>query len=102
MTILRVFLLAATVVIFAITIYAVATKGINWPAVFFGDLPQFDWRSQFNTDFLIHLILLGDVDLLAGGVYAKRLHIRFFKHFFGWYVWISVSARSNISGKGRP
>ncbi len=34
------------------------TKGINWLAVLFGDLLPLDWRSQFNTDFLNHLLLL--------------------------------------------
>jgi hypothetical protein len=34
------------------------THGVNWPAVFFGDLLDLDWRSQFNIDFLIHLVLL--------------------------------------------
>jgi hypothetical protein len=58
MAVLRLFLLLATVAIFLITISAVSTIGINWPEVFFGDLLNADWRSQFNTDFLIHLFLL--------------------------------------------
>jgi hypothetical protein len=58
MVVLRLFLLLATVVIFSITIYAVSTIGINWPEVFIGDLLNAGWRSQFNTDLLIHLCLL--------------------------------------------
>jgi hypothetical protein len=58
MTVLRIFLLISTVIIFAVSIYASMTKGFNWPVVFFGDLLYLDWRSQFNTDFLIHLLLL--------------------------------------------
>jgi hypothetical protein len=58
MTVLRIFLLISTVIIFAVSIYAAMTKGINWPVVFFGDLLHLDWRSQFNIDFLIHLFLL--------------------------------------------
>lgn len=57
MTSLRTFLLAATLLIFALSIYAAVTIGINWPAIYFGDLLNLDWRSQFNTDLLICLCL---------------------------------------------
>ena len=55
---LRSFLLIAWVLIVGVTLYAVIREGLNWPAVFFGDLVGHPWRSQFNTDFLIHLFLL--------------------------------------------
>jgi hypothetical protein len=55
---LRLFLVISTVTIFAVSIYAALTKGVNWPAIYFGDLLHLDWRSQFNIDFLIHLFLL--------------------------------------------
>ncbi|MDD3765342.1 MAG: hypothetical protein PHP86_18765 [Nevskiales bacterium] len=58
MSMLRAFLLLATVAIFGVTFIAVEAQGYNWPAVYFGDLIAADWRSQFNTDFLIHLFLL--------------------------------------------
>ena len=51
-------LLVFTLLIFAISIYAVILQGFNWPAVFFGDLLQLDWRAQFNADLLMHLLLL--------------------------------------------
>jgi len=57
MTLLRAFLFAATLAIFAVSIYVLTVVGINWPAVYFGDLLKLDWRSQFNTDLLIHLCL---------------------------------------------
>lgn len=56
---LRIFLFLSTVVIFSVSINAAFTNGVNWPAVYFGDLLSLGWRSQFNTDFLIHLLLLG-------------------------------------------
>ena len=55
---LRLFLMVSTVLIYAMTMMAVNAKGFNWPIVYFGDLLNFDWRSQFNADFLIHLLLL--------------------------------------------
>jgi hypothetical protein len=59
MTKLWVVLAIFTVAIFAVSILAVLDGGVNWPAVFVSDLLAFNWRSQFNTDLLLHLILLG-------------------------------------------
>lgn len=58
MTTLRYFLLVSTVVIYWITFIAVTTQGINWPAVALADIIALNWRSQFNIDFIIHLLLL--------------------------------------------
>jgi hypothetical protein len=57
MTSLRAFLIAATLLIFTVSIYVIVTMGINWPAVYFSDLLKLDWRSQFNTDLLISFCL---------------------------------------------
>lgn len=56
---LYVLLVVFTVVIFAVSIAAAAGHGYNWPATFFPDLLALDWRAQFNTDLLLHLVLLG-------------------------------------------
>lgn len=48
-----------TLVIFGITLGAVVHSGSNWPSVFFSDLVAVNWRSQFNTDLVIHLSLMG-------------------------------------------
>lgn len=52
-------LLAFTVLIFGVTFMAAAGHGIVWPATYFPDLVALDWRSQFNADLLMHLVLLG-------------------------------------------
>jgi len=57
MTLLRTFLSISTLLIYAVSIYVIVTMGINFPAVYFGDLLKLDWRSQFNTDLLIALCL---------------------------------------------
>lgn len=57
------FLIISTVLIYLVTAIAIANKGWWWPLVYFGDMLALDWRSQFNTDFLIHLFLRGAVDL---------------------------------------
>jgi len=71
MNLLRTFLVISTVVIFAVSIHVVSTAGVNWPAVYFGDLIQLDWRSQFNTDFLLHLGLLATWIAWREGFSAK-------------------------------
>jgi hypothetical protein len=58
MTSLRAFLLAATLLIFTLTLYVIATVGANYPAVYFSDLVKLDWRSQFSTDLLIFISLM--------------------------------------------
>ncbi|MEL6111151.1 MAG: hypothetical protein AAFU85_34520 [Planctomycetota bacterium] len=57
MTTLRLFLLAAAILIYAMTAIASVRHGVNWPAVAIQDLMALDWRSQFDTDFLTYLFL---------------------------------------------
>lgn len=57
MTALRSFLLVSTVMIYLMTIAASANHGVNWPAVAVSDLLALNWRSQFDTDFIIYLLL---------------------------------------------
>ncbi|MEM9292418.1 MAG: hypothetical protein AAGD01_12110 [Acidobacteriota bacterium] len=80
---LRVFLAFSTVVIYAITVHAVVIAGINWPAVFFPDLLPLDWRSQFNADFLIHLLLLATWIWWREGSNAKGFLFGFLSIFLG-------------------
>ena len=54
---IKLFLIVATLAIYMATVFVLYNNGLNWPAVFFGDILSIDWRSQFNIDFLIHLIL---------------------------------------------
>lgn len=84
MTLFRTFLAAATFTIFAISIYVITTWGINWPAVYFGDLMNLDWRSQFNTDLLIALSLLAIWITWREGFTAKGYLFGVLTFFFGF------------------
>ncbi len=57
MVVLRGFLVASTILIYLMTLAASASHGIDWPAVALADLAAMNWRSQFNTDFIIYLVL---------------------------------------------
>ncbi|MFN3198684.1 MAG: hypothetical protein ACE366_09770 [Bradymonadia bacterium] len=53
----RMFLLAATVLIYVFTVAAINSQGFNWPAVALADLQAMNWRSQFDFDFIVYLLM---------------------------------------------
>lgn len=57
MTSLRLFLILSWALITGLTIYIIMQHGINWPVVLLNDLFSLTWRTQFNTDFILHLVL---------------------------------------------
>ena len=83
-----------------ITLYAVVRLGFNWPAVYFGDLLSHPWRSQFNTDFLIHLFLLcgwvywREASKVKGAVYG------FLSIFLGGMFGFAYLAVATYKAKG--
>ncbi len=102
MKFLRFFLGISTLIIYLVTIYAVATKGINWPAVYFGDILHLDWRSQFNTDFLIHLFLLATWISWREGFTIKGLIFGFFSIFMGGMFSFPYLLYATYKAKGEP
>ena len=58
MTAIRLFLVVATIAIYLITAIATAGHGPNWPAVAFNDLRALNWRTQFDIDFIVYLLLV--------------------------------------------
>ena len=69
--------------IYLVTIFASFAQGINWPVVYFGDILKLDWRSQFNTDFLIHLFLLATWVSWREGFTSKGYVFGFLSIFLG-------------------
>lgn len=102
MTLLRLFLFASTLIIFAITTYAISMHGINWPAVYFGDLFSLDWRSQFNADFLIHLILFATWILWREGYTLKGFLFAFLSIFMGGMFGFLYLLLATFIAKGNP
>ena len=87
MNALRLFLVIATIAIYAVTAIAVVGHGPNWPAVALSDLMAGNWRSQFDIDFILYLLiiaswvswregggargfLLGVISIVMGGMFA--------------------------------
>ena len=102
MTLLRVFLAISTVAIFAISIYAALTGGVNWPAIYFGDLLSLDWRSQFNLDFLIHLFLLATWISWREGFTTKGFVFGFLSIFMGGMFGFPYLLYASYKGGGDP
>lgn len=103
MTSIRIFLVISTVAIFAATIAAVLGHGVLWPLTFFTDLLALDWRSQFNTDLIIHLVLTGAWIAWREGFGAKGCFYGFLAPFLGgmftfpYVLIISYRAHGNMS-----
>lgn len=83
MKILRVFLVLSSVTIYAITVIASLGQGLNWPAVAMADLLEFGWRSQFDIDFIIHLLLLASWVIWREGTNTKAYIFGFLSIIMG-------------------
>jgi hypothetical protein len=59
MVVFRSFLVVSWVAVLIISIQAFRSEGLIAGEVFIGDIMTGLWRSQFNTDFLAHLLLVG-------------------------------------------
>jgi len=102
MTSLRIFLVVSTVLIFSLSIYVVLTKGVNWPVVYFGDLVSLNWRSQFNSDFLIHLFLFATWISWREGFTNKGFIFGFLSIFMGGMFGFPYLLYASYKAKGDP
>ena len=99
----RIFMAVAWVAIMASTIYAANALGYFWPAVYFGDLFDHPWRSQFNTDFLIHLFILcswiywRESSKIKGAIYGFLSIFMGGMFGFAYLFYASYTARGNVS-----
>ncbi len=99
---LRIFLLLSAVIIYLVTILASFAQGINWPAVYFGDILNLDWRSQFNTDFLIHLFLLATWVSWREGFTLKGYVFSFLSIVMGGMFGFPYLLMTTYQAKGDP
>ncbi|PZV19115.1 MAG: hypothetical protein DCF20_01610 [Pseudanabaena sp.] len=84
MTLLRAFLIVSSLLIFSVSIYVIATVGINFPVVYLNDMLKLDWRSQFNTDLLIALCLFAIWMIWREGFTAKGFLLGFLFMLLGF------------------
>jgi len=83
MPVFRLFLVASTLGIYALTVIAIIGHGLLWPVTAFGDLAALNWRSQFNFDFVIFLVLSSSWIVWREGAGAKAYSCGFLNIFLG-------------------
>ena len=100
---LRYFLVLATIGIYLFTVTAINGHGLNWPAVAIHDLSSLDWRTQFDFDFIIHLILLASWVVWREGATARAYLFGFLSIVMGgmfsfpYIIYVSVQANGDVS-----
>ena len=65
---LKIYLAVSWLLLVGITIYAIATLGVNFMQYYIGDMLTHGWRMQFNVDLAIHFILFAFWVLWREGV----------------------------------
>ena len=99
---LRYFLVLSTVIIYAMTALAIKGHGVNWPAVAVNDLLSLDWRSQFDSDFIIHLLLLAAWVVWREGATARGYLFGFLSIVMGgmfsfpYLIYASLQANGSV------
>lgn len=111
MIILRILLVVSTIIIYAVTAAAIINQGWNWPAVAASDLLALGWRSQFDSDFLVHLIILASWITWREGADLKAYVFGFLSIVMGgmfsfpYLLLATYKARGNVKalllGEGR-
>lgn len=102
MNVLRVFLFASTIGIYAITVIASMSQGINWPALAISDIMALGWRSQFDIDFLIHLFLLAAWVVWREGANGKAYVFGFLSVVMGGMFTFPYVLYASYKAKGKP
>lgn len=92
--------MASTAMIYGVTAIAVVGHGWLWPIVYFGDLAAFDWRSQFNFDFLNYLMLTSCWIVWREGSTVKAFFNGFLNIFLGGMFGFPYLLIATYSAKG--
>ena len=100
MTAFRFFLLAATVAIYTFTVTASVSHGINWPAVAVQDLLALNWRTQFDVDFIIYLIIFAGWIAWREGSTARGYVYSFLSVFLGGMFSFPYLLYASFAAKG--
>lgn len=99
---LKILLALSTVGIYALTTTAILSQGWNWPAVAIGDLLDLNWRSQFDFDFIIHLLLLAVWVVWREGANARAYLFGFLSVIMGGMFSFPYLIYAMIQAKGKP
>lgn len=99
---LTVLLIISSLAIYALTVSATIAQGPNWPAVAIGDLLEWGWRSQFDFDFIIHLLLLASWVTWREGGSGKAYVFGFLSVVMGGMFSFPYLAYAIYKAQGNP
>lgn len=102
MNAIRILLVVATVGIYALTVTAIMAQGWNWPAVAINDLLALNWRSQFDFDFVVHLLLLACWVVWREGANAKAYVFGVLSVVMGGMFSFPYLIHATYKAKARP
>ena len=93
----RILLTVSTIAIYTLTVIAIVAHGWNWPLIAINDLLALNWRSQFDFDFIIHLLLLGSWVVWREGGEFKSVFVWVSECRYGWNVQLSIYYLRHVS-----
>lgn len=99
---LKILLAVSTIAIYAFTVAAIMSQGWNWPAVALTDLLALNWRSQFNFDFIVHLLLLATWVVWREGANVKAFLYGFLSIVMGGMFSFPYLVYALVKVKGEP
>lgn len=99
---MKIMLLIATVGIYTLTVIAINSNGWNWPAVAINDLLALDWRTQFDFDLVIHLLLMAWWIVWREGMNAKAYAFGFLSIVMGGMFSFPYIIFAMVKAKAQP
>ncbi len=102
MNTLRIMLVISTVGIYTFTVLAIISQGWNWPVIAINDLLALNWRSQFDFDFIIHLLLLASWVVWREGSNAKAYVLGFLSIILGGMFSFPYLIFATYKAKAQP
>ena len=102
MNALKIMLAISTLGIYTLTVLAIVVHGWNWPAVAINDLLALNWRSQFDFDFIIHLLLLASWVVWREGARKRAYVFGFMSIIMGGMFSFPYIIYATYQAKGKP
>lgn len=102
MNALKIFLALSSAGIYLLTVIAISAQGWNWPAVAVNDLMALNWRTQFDFDFIIHLLILATWIVWREGATARAYLFGFLSIVMGGMFSFPYLIYVMYQDKGNP
>ena len=99
---LKILLTVSSLVIYTLTAIAIVAHGWNWPVIAINDLLALNWRTQFDFDFIIHLLLLASWVIWREGANARAYLFGFLSIVLGGMFSFPYIIYAIYKASGKP